>query len=342
LSAGRSAAAATQTTAAPAHHRPGGGFRNPWPGAEPHGFGSLLRWWRERWRNPPPPDPPPSRFPLATPAVARPRAAADRCAATWVGHSTLLLQVGGLNVLTDPVWSPRASPVSFAGPKRIVPAALPLEALPPIDLVLLSHNHYDHLDRTTVRRLAQAHPGARWVAPLGLAPTLRGWGVRQATEHDWWDVVPLADDVAACCVPAQHFSARGPTDRDATLWCGWTLRVGARCVLFAGDTALHPEFGRIAQRAGPFDLVLLPIGAYEPRWFMRAVHMNPDDALEAYQTLSAAQPRPPALLPIHWGTFKLTDEPLDEPPARLRALWRAAGLPEERLWVLRHGETREL
>jgi N-acyl-phosphatidylethanolamine-hydrolysing phospholipase D len=329
------------------HHRPGGGFRNPWPDSAPRPFTDLLRWTMDRWRDPPPPAPDPSVFPRATPAPARPRGAPDELRVTWVGHSTVLLQAGGINALTDPMWSERASPLSFAGPKRVVPPALSFDALPPIDVVLLSHNHYDHLDRPTVERLARSQPQARWVAPLGLAPTLRAWGVRDAMEHDWWDEATLATpagDAIVGCTPAQHFSARGPHDRDATLWCGWTLRAGRWRVYFAGDTGLHPEFGAIAARWGPFDLALLPVGAYEPRWFMRPVHMNPDDALDAYAALrdAHAEASAPAMLPIHWGTFKLTDEEMREPAARTRAGWEARGWTRERLWLLAHGETRAL
>jgi len=329
----------------PAHHAPRGGFRNPWPTGTPRGFGDLPRWWWQRWREGRPADPAPDAFPVATPAIVRPRGAPDECRATWIGHATVLLQVGGLNVLTDPMWSARASPLSFAGPKRFVPPALALEALPPLDVVLLSHNHYDHLDRPTVRALARAHPGARWLVPLGLARVLRGWGVREVAEHDWYDEARLdgaAGEVRIGCTPAQHFTARGPHDRNATLWCGWTLAVGRWRVFFAGDTGLHPVFDEIARRWGPFDLVILPIGAYAPRWFMRAVHMDPEDAMQAYRALRDAHPdaSPPAMLPIHWGTFRLTDEDMLEPPRRTRARWEADGWPAERLWLLAHGETK--
>jgi len=269
----------------------------------------------------------------------------DECRATWVGHATVLLQVGGLTVLTDPMWSDRASPISFMGPKRLVPPALPLEALPRLDFVLLSHNHYDHLDRPTVERLGRAQPQARWLAPLGLGALLRQWGIGHVEEHDWHQEARLdtaAGEARFGCTPAQHFSARGPGDRNATLWCGWTMTIGAWRVFFAGDTALHPDFGDIARRWGPFDLAILPVGAYEPRWFMRAVHMDPDDALAAYRALCEAHPAapPPAMLPIHWGTFRLTDEDMLEPPARTERGWAAAGWPRERLWLLAHGETR--
>jgi N-acyl-phosphatidylethanolamine-hydrolysing phospholipase D len=330
----------------PPHHRAGGGFHNPWPDAAPADAKEILRWTAERRRNPRAPNPPPGRFPRATPSFATPRAAADRITATWVGHSTVLLQIGGLNVLTDPMWSKRASPLWFVGPKRFTPPGVDFDALPPIDVVLQSHNHYDHLDSRTVRRIARRFPSARWFAPLGLSPKLRRWGVRDAVEHDWWQTAEhQANGTPRATIgstPAQHFSARGFRDRNKTLWCGWTIEVAGRRVYFAGDTALHPEFATIAERYGPFDLVMLPVGAYEPRWFMRRVHMNPEDTVEAYKALRGpyADVPSPAMLAIHWGTFRLTDEPADEPPARITALWREAGLDVDRLWLLAHGETK--
>jgi N-acyl-phosphatidylethanolamine-hydrolysing phospholipase D len=335
----------------PAHHRPDGGFCNPWPDAAPADAKDMLRWTAERRRNPRAPNPPPGHFPRATPSYTTPRAAPDRITATWVGHSTVLLQIGGLNVLTDPMWSKRASPLWFVGPKRLTPPAVDFDALPPIDVVLQSHNHYDHLDARTVRRIARRFADARWFAPLGLSPKLRRWGVRDVMERDWWQTAEhragggaASNSATIGCAPAQHFSARGLRDRNRTLWCGWTIEAAGRRVYFAGDTGLHPEFTTIAERYGPFDLVLLPVGAYEPRWFMRRVHMNPEDALEAYRALRGpyADDPSPAMLAIHWGTFRLTDEPADEPPARVRRLWRDAGLDEKQLWVLQHGETKEL
>lgn len=311
------------------------------------GFSSvpkLLAWLiLRRIRGVVPKDPPASAFPLAAPDLRIPRADAGDCRVTWIGHSTCLLQIGALNILTDPVWSGRASPVRWAGPARVVPAAVPLEALPPIDLVLLSHNHYDHFDVATIRELARRQPAARWAVPLGLAAPLAALGITAEPEFDWWDARRLetaAGPLTLTATPAQHFSARSPLDRNATLWCGWSIALGARRVFFAGDTGLHPEFQRIGERCGPFDLALMPIGAYDPRWFMRPIHMNPEEAVTAYQALAGATA--PVFVPIHWGTFKLTDEPLDEPPARLRRAWRERGLDEGRLWVLAHGETRGL
>jgi N-acyl-phosphatidylethanolamine-hydrolysing phospholipase D len=331
----------------PSHHQPGGGFRNPWPNAAPADAKDILRWTAERRRNPRVPTPPPGHFPRATPSFSSPRAAPDRLTATWVGHSTVLLQIGGLNVLTDPMWSKRASPLWFMGPKRFTLPGVDFDALPPIDVVLQSHNHYDHLDSRTVRRVARRFPDAQWLAPLGLARKLRKWGVRRVEERDWWQTAEVRNGTTQAtigCAPAQHFSARGLRDRNRTLWCGWTIEAGGRRVYFAGDTGLHPEFAAIAERYGPFDLVLLPVGAYEPQWFMRRVHMNPEDALEAYRELRGpyADVPAPTMMGIHWGTFRLTDEPADEPPERMRRLWRAAGLSDDSLWTLRHGETRNV
>jgi L-ascorbate metabolism protein UlaG (beta-lactamase superfamily) len=331
----------------PAHHAPDGGFRNPWPGGEPTPTTGLLRWMWQRWTGDLPAQPSASVFERATPSFATPRADPGTLTATWVGHSSLLLQLGALNVLVDPVWSDRASPVSFAGPKRWVPAGVALESLPPIDLVLLSHNHYDHFDVPTLRRLAALHPRAAWHVPLDLGATVTALGARHVVEQDWWDERRLTSADAALpevhvgCTPAQHFSARGPFDRDRTLWCGWSVRAGDWRVYFAGDSGYFPEFGAIARRFGPFDLAAIPVGAYEPRWFMRPVHMDADEALRAYDAIAAEQPSHAcAMLPIHWGTFKLTDEPMDEPPRRTRGGWAAAGRDEGLLWLMRHGETR--
>jgi N-acyl-phosphatidylethanolamine-hydrolysing phospholipase D len=291
-----------------------------------------------RTTRPRPKDPDPSIFARVTPSFFTPRASVTQLTATWVGHSSVLIQLNGLNILTDPMWSPRASPVQFAGPKRWVPPGVELGALPPLDVILQSHNHYDHLDHATVRRLAIRHPQAFWVTPLGLASFVRKRGVRAdaVVELDWWEEHRV-DSLRITATPAQHFSSRGIGDRGDTLWCGFALAGRTKRVFFAGDTGFHPEFGRIGERCGPFELALLPIGAYEPRWFMRYLHMNPEEAVEAFRALSAR-----VMVPIHWGTFKLTDEAMDEPPLRARAAWKAAGLAGERYRQLAHGETLSL
>jgi len=287
------------------------------------------------------PNPPRGSLPRRTPSIVVPRAAPGHRSATWVGHSTVLLQLGALNVLTDPVWGERASPFRWIGPRRLTPPGLDFDALPPIDVVLLSHNHYDHLDAPTVRRIAEQYPDASWLCPLGLEPLLRSLGVSRVAERDWWETASGAE-FEAMCAPARHFSARGLRDRGDTLWCGWTIVADGVRVYFAGDTALHPEFAAIAASAGPFDLVMLPIGAYEPRWFMESVHMNPEDAIEAYRALTSGSDARPPCMALHWGTFRLTDEPVQEPPARFAQRWQAAGFPDQANWTLAIGETRRL
>ena len=229
----------------PEHHAGPGRFRNPWPNGTPQPFSGVLRWEFDRLTKPLPAQPDPSVFRSATPAFARPRASDGVVVITWVGHASFLLQVGGLNVLTDPVWSERASPVTFAGPRRWAPPGIPFDGLPPIDAVLISHNHYDHLDDATVRRLASREPDARWLVPLGLAPFVRARGAGQVVELDWWQEARV-DGLVIGCTPAQHFSARGFGDQNRTLWCGWSLASVARHVFFAGDSGYHPAFGAIA------------------------------------------------------------------------------------------------
>jgi len=328
--------------ASPSHHRPGGGYQNPWPHAQLHGLADFLRWRLvERRSRPLTPNVPRDSLPKREPAIVTPRAEGGYRSVTWVGHSTVLLQLGGLNALTDPIWSERASPFAWFGPRRLMTPAVDFDALPPIDVVLLSHNHYDHLDTATVRRIAARFPGAAWLCPMGLGHLLQTLGVRHAIERDWWQSVDTAA-FSATCAPAQHFSSRGFGDRCDTLWCSWAMEADGVRIYFAGDTGLHPEFGTVGARLGPFDLVMLPIGAYEPRWFMRAVHLNPEDAIAAYRALADGGVVRPPCLAVHWGTFRLTDEPVEEPPARFARRWREAGFPESANWTLAHGETRRL
>lgn len=287
------------------------------------------------------PTPPRGSFPTAKPEIVRPRADPSFNTATWIGHSTVLLQMGGVNVLTDPVFSERAFPVQWTGPQRVMAPAMSLEELPPIDVVLLSHSHYDHFDKPATKWLARHHPDATWVVPLELGRYVRGFGVRNAIEIDWWERVEVKG-LRVMATPARHFSARRLGDRNKTLWCGYALEMGGRRAYFAGDSAYHPEFATIGEKAGPFDLVMMPVGAYDPRWFMHVVHVDPEEAVRAITDVAAGSAgAPPALtLAIHWGTFRLTSEAMDEPPRRATARWKEAGLDPARLWIAAFGETR--
>lgn len=252
---------------------------------------------------------------------------------TWIGHATVLVQMDHVTFLTDPTWSSTASPLAFLGPRRFAPPGLAFDALPPIDFVLVSHNHYDHLDLVTLRRLA-ASDRTRFLVPLRVGVLLRDAGIRAVDELDWWDVRRLGD-IDVHFVPSQHWSGRGVTDQSATLWGGWAVVGPTRRFYFAGDTGYFPGFAEIGRRLGPFGVAALPIGAYEPTAMMRAVHLDPEEALQAGLDVGAA-----VMLGMHYGTFDLTDEPLDEPPRRFREEARRRGLAADTVWTTAIGETR--
>jgi N-acyl-phosphatidylethanolamine-hydrolysing phospholipase D len=324
------------------HHLPDGHFTNPWLSAadQTRGFGDLLRWSWNRMARGTPKSPPAGHFSVVPNDVAHPRAPADEVRLTWVGHSSFLVQAGGLNVLTDPVWSRRASPMRWAGPARLVEPGIGFDALPPIDAVLLSHDHYDHLDEPTVRRLNERFGRAlRWLTPLGYRRWLARRGVESVTEMDWWDEAALEAEGAAArvvCLPAQHWTRRSPRSTNTRLWAAFALlTAGGRRIFNAADSGYFAGFAEIGRRYGPFDASLLPIGAYEPRWFMKPAHMNPEEAVQTYRDLGGRG----VLAAMHWGTFRLTDEDPLEPPVRTRDAWRDAGLPPGGLWIARHGET---
>ncbi len=251
--------------------------------------------------------------------------------ACWIGHASWCARLGGQLVAIDPIWSAAIGGVV----PRQVPPGVALEALPPLDVVCITHDHRDHMDLPTLRRLG-ATP--LYVVPLGNAARVtRAVGAAaRVVELDWWQTHQVGA-LAITLVPARHWSMRAPWSRNATLWGGYVLRGPEGAAFHAGDTAAGDHFAEIADRAGPIDWAMLPIGAYAPRWFMAAQHMDPDDALAAFDALRARH-----FLAMHWGTFRLTDEPLGEPPERLRALWTARGLPDGRLWILDVGETRAL
>lgn len=252
---------------------------------------------------------------------------------TWIGHSTVLVQMDGVTFLTDPIWSERASPFSFAGPKRYVDPGVAFDALPPIDFAVVSHSHYDHADVPTLVRLARA--GTRIVVPLELGGLLRAAGIADVDELDWWEHRTFGR-VAVHCVPAQHWSARGLGDRNETLWSGWAVVGPTRRFYYAGDTGYFAGFAEIGERLGPFELAALPIGAYEPAAMMRAHHMNPEEAVQAGLDLGAR-----TMLGVHYGTFDLTDEALDEPPRRFHAAASRGDVGAERVWTPPIGAVRQ-
>jgi L-ascorbate metabolism protein UlaG (beta-lactamase superfamily) len=250
---------------------------------------------------------------------------------TFINHATVLIQLDGVNLLTDPIWSERASPFSFAGPKRVRPPGIRFEDLPPIDAVLLSHNHYDHLDLPTLARLSAANPSLRIFAGLGLAPFLAGEGIPGVTELDWSESAQVAG-VRLTAAPTQHFSSRGMFDSNGTLWCAWVIGGKGGRVYFAGDTGYGPHFAKTGDAFGPFRLAILPIGAYRPAWFMGPVHENPAEAVAAMKELKARR-----AIGIHFGTFQLTDEGITRPVEELEAAL-AGESPRPDFRVLEFGE----
>ncbi len=332
------------------------GFRNPASDSEPHGLGDLLRWrWDATRDNLPQPalTPTPTTAPDLPRIRAYQRSAPDSSAArsasppavTWIGHASALVQAGGLNVLTDPIFSERAFPVQMAGPRRAQSPGVALDDLPPIDVVVISHNHYDHLDRNSVVGLnarAQAQGGnTLFLVPLGQKPWFESVGITRVVELDWWQKHTVRG-VDFYLTPVQHWSARGVLDQNQTLWGGWAVFAADLHWYFGGDAGYSANFLETRQRFadrfaqdGGFDLALIPIGAYEPRWFMRVHHMNPEEAVQAHLDLRAKRS-----VAVHWGTFSLTDEPLDQPPKDLALARAAKGLNDTDFWVLKIGETR--
>jgi N-acyl-phosphatidylethanolamine-hydrolysing phospholipase D len=250
---------------------------------------------------------------------------------TWIGHSTMLVRMDGVTFLTDPIFSERASPVGFAGPKRLVPPGVPVQDLPEIDFVLLSHDHYDHADLPSVQALAAR--GARFIVPLGLGDLVRSAG-GDAVELDWWQTHEIGD-IRIHCVPSQHFCGRALADGNRRLWAGWVVEGPTRRFYHAGDTGYFTGFAEIGKRLGPIDLAAIPIGAYAPREIMRVVHLNPEEAVQAAIDLGATR-----VIGMHFGTFDLTDEPLDEPPRRFHAAAAEHGLAADQAWTLNAGESR--
>jgi L-ascorbate metabolism protein UlaG (beta-lactamase superfamily) len=311
----------------PSDHFDGTRFFNP-DMRTGRSFKDFLRWQRTRQR---------TQWPAwvenrARPALP-PTLESGQIALTFINHITFLLQFRGLNILTDPVYSQRVSPFRAVGPKRVRDPGLAFDQLPPIHLVLITHNHYDHLDIETLLRLEEAH-SPRFITSLGNRAFLQEFGLTSVDELDWWQSVEAAD-ATVTLTPAQHWSSRRPRNRNRTLWGGFMVRASKRLVYFAGDTGYWKHFRAIREKSGQVDLALLPIGAYEPRWFMSDQHMNPDDAVRAHLDLEAKMS-----VGTHFGCFQLTDEGIDDPPRELAAARERHGVPSDAFQVLETGETR--
>ncbi|HXF77233.1 MAG TPA: MBL fold metallo-hydrolase [Usitatibacter sp.] len=320
---------------APAHAS-GGRFHNNY-GHDAHDGFWLWKWEQLRDGVPKPP-PGGWKIPHMKADAAALRANTTEPTVTWIGHATFLLQLGGMNVITDPQFSERASPVGFAGPRRLVPLPISIEELPRIDVVLVSHNHYDHLDVATVKQLAARDGGGPlFLVPLGLKAWFEALGITHVAEYDWWQS-HAEGPLRFTLVPVQHWSKRTLWDANKTLWGGWAIEGAGLKVLHTGDLGYSKDAKDIGERLGPFDLALIPIGAYAPRWFMKTMHVDPAEALQVRSDVHASR-----AIGMHWGTFEnLTDEPMDEPPAELAAKRTAAGLTPDAFDVMTIGETRRI
>jgi L-ascorbate metabolism protein UlaG (beta-lactamase superfamily) len=303
-------------------------------GSPPKPPGDLWRWYREGGR---------ATWPAWAPSpfAARPprRVEGQAWRITYVGHASLLIQTAGLNILLDPVWSQRASPFAFIGPKRVNDPGIAFDALPPIDAALVSHGHYDHLDVATLSALVTPHR-PHIITPLGNDTIMRAHdSAIRATAADWGERIALSRDVAVALVACRHWTARTPFDRNRALWAAFVLETPAGRILHVGDSAYGDghHFRTARERHGPFRLAILPIGAYEPRWFMRDQHMNPEESVQAFVDSGAE-----LALGHHYGTFQLTNEAIDAPLQALAAARAAAGVAPETFRVLRPGEAWEL
>ncbi|KAH6608813.1 nape-hydrolyzing phospholipase d [Trichoderma cornu-damae] len=350
------------------------GFRNPYPSwSNPAGFASILGnvvWptvtGRLKW-----PDTSPPTVPVVKPAWLPSRDASHKLRATWLGHACYYVEFpSGLRVLFDPVFEDRCSPFSFMGPKRFTPRPCALGDIPVVDAVVISHSHYDHLSHGSVLEIQRHHPDVQFFVGLGLAPWFRRSGLTNVTELDWWQDATLTVNAPVggenrtmsaqiSCLPCQHTSARTAFDKDTTLWCSWAVRSGEKSVWFGGDTGYRavphlppdvddygpeydslprcPQFRQIGEHRGPFDLGLIPIGAYFPRVAFSAMHANPFDSVEIFQDTKCRR-----AMGIHWGTWALTAEEVLEPPRLLKEALKRKGLPEEGLFdVCDIGQSRE-
>ncbi|ROH87320.1 MBL fold metallo-hydrolase [Pseudomethylobacillus aquaticus] len=319
-----------------AHHRVDGFSNNYLPPINVP-FSDIVRWYRESKGKPAAPSQfvQGYHFPLVKTDTAFLRSNRTQTTYTWIGHASGLVQMGGINLLTDPIFSERASPFSWLGPKRKTPLPFPLSELPHIEVVVISHNHYDHLDLPTLKALSKQPGGSPlFLVPLGMQSWMKAQGLANSLELDWWQQTEL-NDVKLTFVPAQHWSARGLGDRNRVLWGGWVAQAPNFSFYYSGDTGYSADFADIGSRFGGFDLATIPVGVYEPRWFIKNQHVNPEEAVQIHRDVKARQS-----IGVHWGTFELSDEPLDQVMGDLPAARARLGVADEAFLLLRHGETR--
>ena len=314
------------------HHLTDGTFKNNYLDSIDKPFSELLKW---RWNRV---NPEPVAFPLAENDPSFLKNNLTEPTLTWIGHSTVLLQFEGFNILTDPHMTQRASPVSFAGPKRFMKPGISIEELPHIDLIVISHNHYDHLDRLTLEKIYQKQKDQppKIYVPLRQKRWFNALDIPNVVEMDWWEEQEF-EVWKIHAVPVQHWSSRSPWDRNEVLWAGWVLEHPKFKFFFAGDTGYSKDFIDLARKFNGFDLSAIPIGAYAPRWFMKQSHINPEEAVRIHQDINSRYS-----VAIHWGTFILTDEPVDEPPKKLKTALAKNNIPNENFFLMQHGETRSL
>jgi L-ascorbate metabolism protein UlaG (beta-lactamase superfamily) len=317
-------------------HHTADGFRNP-PGSPPRGgdFGDWTSFFMRRFERSELPAVPDGHVLAADDALVGLHRHRGTDSLTWLGHASFLIRLDGRTILTDPFLSDHASPVPPFGPERFAPPGLTPAQLPPIDILLLSHNHYDHLDMPSIEALP-ARERIRVIVPLRLGRYFTGHGFAGVQELDWHDRAAVSG-IEVIGLPAIHFSKRTLFDRDQTLWSGYAIQSSGRRLHFAGDTGYGPIFPELGRNGRPFDVSVLPIGAYEPRLLMQAVHVNPEEAVRIARDLDARR-----IVAMHWGTIQLTDEPAFEPPIRFRTAARAAGYRDDQTWVMAIGETRAL
>jgi len=254
----------------------------------------------------------------------------------WIGHATYLINKDNLTILTDPVFSKRASPVRFAGPKRLIPPAIPIDKLPKIDVITVSHNHYDHLDLRSLKKIYKANPNAIFLVPKGDKRRLERRGIENVIEFLWWEEIEIKGSKFTF-TPVQHWSARGIADRNKSLWGGWFMNLKTETIYHAGDTGYSKDFIETKKRLGSPSISLIPVGAYAPRWFMKTNHVNPPEAIQIAIDLESERN-----FGMHWGTFQLTDEEILEPPKLLKESLRDQGLPDNFFNILRPGQIVEL